>query len=554
MSDDLLKLVRKNIRALEPYHSARFLMKEKQGISFLDANECPYEPLPGVRGYSHYPDQQPSALVQGLAGLYDVGEDNLLVTRGADEGIEILVRTFCEPGHDHVLISSPTFPIYEHCAHVQGCEIKDVPLLADQGFQLDVKKILSAANKKTKLVFVCSPNNPTGNLMQAEDIKALAKGLKGRSLVVVDETYLNYTDQESLAGSIAELPNIVVLRTISKSHAAAGLRCGALIAHESLIPEIRKLLAVYPFPRPMIDAANEILKTKNIQRLDGKRQEIIVRRNWFIEELEKCVKVQEVFPADANFVLARFEDKKAVFDGAKKAGILVRDLSSHPMMQNCLRIAIGREQDMQTLLAVIKGDDLPQASRRKATVTRKTKETAITVSVDLDKAEPVRIETGVGFYDHMLEQVARHGGFSLTLECDGDLEIDAHHTIEDCAIALGQALREALGDKAGIERYGFVVPMDESIAEVTLDLSGRFYLDFDGDLPMEHIGEFPSDMVKHVFYSICENLKANCHIKVRGENTHHMAEACFKGFGRALGQAIRQSGSKESLPSTKGAL
>lgn len=208
---------------------------------------------------------------------------------------------------------------------------------------------------------------------------------------------------------------------------------------------------------------------------------------------------------------------------------------------------------MARLLAALKGEvAAAETGHRTAAVTRRTKETSIDVKVDLDAVSPVRIATGIGFYDHMLEQVAKHGGFSLVLECEGDLEIDGHHTIEDCAIALGEALKQALGDKRGIGRYGFTVPMDEALAEVAVDLSGRFFLKFDGTFPADKVGDLPTDMVAHVFRSVCENLGANCHIKVTGENSHHMVEACFKGFGRALRQAVRREG--DVLPSTKGVL
>jgi imidazoleglycerol phosphate dehydratase HisB len=152
----------------------------------------------------------------------------------------------------------------------------------------------------------------------------------------------------------------------------------------------------------------------------------------------------------------------------------------------------------------------------------------------------------------MLDQIAKHGGFSLELECDGDLHIDPHHSVEDCAIALGQAIRGALGDKRGIGRYGFFLPMDESLVQVALDFGGRFYLDFKADFPESHVGDLPCDMVPHVFYSLAEHMQANLHIAVTGENTHHMVEACFKGFGRALRQAIRIEGTE--MPSTKGTL
>jgi imidazoleglycerol-phosphate dehydratase/histidinol-phosphatase len=189
---------------------------------------------------------------------------------------------------------------------------------------------------------------------------------------------------------------------------------------------------------------------------------------------------------------------------------------------------------------------------RTATVVRKTRETDIRVRVNLDRTAPVAIATGIGFYDHMLEQVARHGGFALELTCVGDLQIDEHHTVEDCALALGQALREALGDKVGIARFGFVLPMDEARAQVAIDLSGRAYAVFEGKFGRESVGGLPTELVPHFFRSLADALGAAVHVQVQGDNSHHMVEACFKATGRALRQAVRIEGTE--LPSSKGVL
>ena len=189
--------------------------------------------------------------------------------------------------------------------------------------------------------------------------------------------------------------------------------------------------------------------------------------------------------------------------------------------------------------------------RRTATVRRVTKETSITLNINLDR-EGAEIDTGIAFFDHMLEQVARHGGLALSVSCEGDLEVDSHHTIEDVCLALGEGLREALGDKRGIGRFGFEVPMDETRAGVWIDLSGRPYAVFEGEIPGERVGDFPVEMCSHAFRSIAESLKAALHVKVEGENAHHMIESCFKAFGRALRMASRIEG--DALPSTKGVL
>ena len=192
--------------------------------------------------------------------------------------------------------------------------------------------------------------------------------------------------------------------------------------------------------------------------------------------------------------------------------------------------------------------DAPRVAR----VVRRTRETQIEVAIDLDRAAEPRIETGLGFFDHMLEQLGKHGGFALELTCEGDLHIDEHHTVEDSALALGQALREALGDKRGIGRYGFTLPMDEALASAALDFSGRPYFVFEGRFTRESVGQLATELVPHFFRSLCETAGLNLNLKVQGENDHHQVEACFKVVARALRQAIRRDGF--DLPSTKGTL
>jgi len=189
---------------------------------------------------------------------------------------------------------------------------------------------------------------------------------------------------------------------------------------------------------------------------------------------------------------------------------------------------------------------------RQSEITRNTRETKIKVSLDLDAVSEPNINTGLAFFDHMLEQIGKHGGFALQIHAEGDLHIDEHHTIEDTAIVLGQALREALGDKRGIGRYGFTLPMDETLASAALDFGGRAYLVFDGSFQRERVGDFPTELVEHFFRSLCESAALNLNLKVTGDNDHHKIEACFKAFARALRQAIRREGN--ALPSTKGTL
>ena len=211
-------------------------------------------------------------------------------------------------------------------------------------------------------------------------------------------------------------------------------------------------------------------------------------------------------------------------------------------------LLVRRDGDaQQTWPAVVR-----ELTARRASVERITRETRITVAVDLDAAAPVSIATGIGFFDHMLEQLAKHGGFAMSLSCQGDLAIDEHHTVEDCALAIGEALRKALGSKLGIHRYGFLLPMDEARVQVAIDLSGRAYAVFEGRFGRQEVGGLPTELVPHFFRSLADSLGAAVHISVTGENSHHMVEACFKGVGRALRQALRREG--RDLPSTKGVL
>jgi histidinol dehydrogenase len=233
-------------------------------------------------------------------------------------------------------------------------------------------------------------------------------------------------------------------------------------------------------------------------------------------------------------------------DGARKLADATARLARLEGLEAHARAADVRLEKNDEALAA------PVIRRRRAEVVRETKETKIAVVVDLDKQTPPKVDTGVGFYDHMLAQVAQHGGFELDLKCKGDLEIDTHHTIEDCALALGQALKQALGERRGIARFGFLLPMDETEAKVSIDLGGRPYLVFDGKFGAPLLGEYPTEMTEHAFRSLSQAMGASIHVAVQGENDHHKTEACFKAFGRALRQAIAIE--SDTLPSTKGVI
>jgi imidazoleglycerol-phosphate dehydratase/histidinol-phosphatase len=264
--------------------------------------------------------------------------------------------------------------------------------------------------------------------------------------------------------------------------------------------------------------------------IDGGR-DLNINEEWISDEQKKLLKQEGVpyFPeGDPDLTIEENEGKLQLLKGDEE---------------------LVSSEDWETLV------DFITKEARKASIQRKTNETDINIDVNLDGTGKADISTGLKFFDHMLDQIARHGLVDLTLKCDGDLEVDEHHTIEDVAIALGEVITKALGNKKGIERYGFVLPMDEAQATVALDLSGRPYLVFEGTFKREYVGDFPTEMIKHFFYSLAMNLKATIHVSFAGENDHHKIEACFKGFARTLKMAIEQNGRIENLvPSSKGTL
>jgi imidazoleglycerol-phosphate dehydratase/histidinol-phosphatase len=292
---------------------------------------------------------------------------------------------------------------------------------------------------------------------------------------------------------------------------------------------------------------------------------------------------EENFQVCQNFLLELFQSQKIEFEDVfvcphwdhdncdcrkPRTGLLTQFLAANTLdLVNCAVVG-DRQTDMEFAEHLgLRGipvslDNAEQTwadvvtvltpNQRIASDKRVTHETSVEVSVNLDQTTPIAIDTGLGFFDHMLEQIAKHGGFALRLKCVGDTNVDEHHTIEDTAITLGKALRLALGEKRGIARFGYLLPMDESEARVSLDLSGRAYCKFDGDFPRDRVGQLPTEMVRHFFQSLADSLGATIHISVVGENTHHMVEACFKAVGRTLRQAIQIE--NDNLPSTKGVL
>jgi histidinol-phosphate aminotransferase len=347
----VLDLARAEIRALQPYSSAR--MEASGGEVLLNANESAWAPTGDVGlGCNRYPQPQPPELLAALAAIYGVREEQLLVARGSDEAIDLLVRAFCRAGKDAILIQSPTFGMYSVCARIQDAAVIDVPLTVD--FSLDVDAVLSALTPAVKLVFICTPNNPTGQSVPRTSIERLARELAGRALLVVDEAYVEFSESGSVAGLIDRHENLAVLRTLSKAWALAGARIGSLLANAEVIAMLRRILPPYPLPSPCVDAA--LMTLSGWGQANAHERIAIVReqRALMRDQLARLPGVREVLPSQANFLAVRFDDACAMYQRLLAAGIVVRDVRRYPGLHDALRITIGTPAENESVLAVLR--------------------------------------------------------------------------------------------------------------------------------------------------------------------------------------------------------
>jgi histidinol-phosphate aminotransferase/imidazoleglycerol-phosphate dehydratase/histidinol-phosphatase len=538
------QLARPEILALPPVDIAGAPV---DGLIRLNANENPFPPLvAGDAAINRYPEPQPDALRRRMATLYGVEAGELWVTRGSDDAIDLLIRAFCRPGLDKVAIVEPTFSAYAQFARIQGADIISARL-AD-GFIFDEKLVLEAiGSERPKLLFLCAPNNPTGTVVARESVLTLAEALPC-TLVVVDEAYGEFSCLPSLAGDIGSAPNLVVLRTLSKAYGLAGARVGCAIGRPDLIDLLSRVSPPYPLPLPSIEMALSALRPERMATHRQRIAAILDERARLAAELAKIREILSVAEG-GNFLFLTVENPEGLARRLAEAAIAVRFRPN--AVPGGVRVSVGTREENDALLAMF-GIEPPSLAERRGLIVRETKETSISVSLNLDAAQPRIIETGMAFFDHMLDQLASHGGFSLIAGCQGDLAVDAHHSIEDVGIALGLGLAQALADKRGISRFGFALPMDETEAQVLIDLSGRAYTRFEGSFASERVGDVPTQMIPHFFRSLADGLGAAVHVKVEGNNDHHQVEACFKAFGRALRTAIARDG--QEIPSTKGRL
>jgi len=349
----VLDLARADLRALRPYQPGAW----EPGMTRLNANESPWRlpSDPTERGLNVYPPPRPAELREALARYYRQPADRLLVTRGSSEAIDVVIRGFCQAGRDSILVTPPSFDMYRVYATIQAAAIQTAPLRIGESFAFDLDKVLAAVDNSTRIVFVCSPNNPTGTIAPKSAIAELARALAGRALLVVDAAYQEYAEDQGLDALLERHDHVVVLRTLSKFVALAGARCGALIANRAVIGFLENVLPPYTFPTTSIEVVLAALREDSLAVARERIAIIRSERQRLSEALERMAGVLEVYPSQANFILVRLEDRDAFVDAARRAGVLVRIFSGDPTLKDCVRITIGRPEDNTKLIAGVTG-------------------------------------------------------------------------------------------------------------------------------------------------------------------------------------------------------
>lgn len=352
MMDNTLvsQLARPELLAMTPYQSARRI--GGSGDTWLNANESPYANT--QPGYNRYPEFQPSELIDNYARYAKLNPSQVLASRGADEAIELLIRTFCTPAKDSITICPPTYGMYAISAATCNVAVNTVPLTPQ--WQLDEQ--LTERLNGSSLVFICNPNNPTGSTLLPEQIEPIVAALCERCIVVVDEAYIEFSPQLSMASLIEKYDNLVVLRTLSKAFGLAGLRCGFMLANEEIINLCKKVIAPYPISAPVAEIASDALSLGGIQKMSSQVAQLNQLNQRFCTALENIDGVEAIYQSGANFVLVRFADD-SWFNALGEAGIVVRNQTHVATLQRCLRFSIGNEVEMNRL-----SDTLIEISKR----------------------------------------------------------------------------------------------------------------------------------------------------------------------------------------------
>ncbi len=352
-------LVRPEILAMNPYQSARGTAAA-DGI-LLNANEAPrtllQRPEWVALALNRYPVPQPRALTDRMAALYQVRSGQVLVTRGSDEGIDLLLRVFCRPGKDAIIECPPCFGMYRIAANIQGAEIIEVARDIENKLRPDIEELCRtiAENRAARLVFLTSPNNPTGDLIDRPDLEKVLQSCGNHSLLVLDEAYIEFCSADSASDLLAQWPNLVVLRTLSKAWGAAGLRCGAVLASPEIIGLLQRVMAPYPLSAPSIDAALTITSSDVKASQSEMLKDIASAKNTLLANLATYDWIEQIWPGEANFVLLRVDDAGSLAGFCADQGLRIRDFNSQPMLERCVRITIGSKDDMAALQTTLTG-------------------------------------------------------------------------------------------------------------------------------------------------------------------------------------------------------
>jgi histidinol-phosphate/aromatic aminotransferase/cobyric acid decarboxylase-like protein len=443
---------------------------------------------------NEYPHGGYPRIQEAVADYAGVEPENVVLGAGADDLIMLVARAYAGAGDTVSVPPSPTYPLFRIAAQLAGADVGD---------------------DDPVLTFICRPGNPTGALDPIPSVRPLA----------VDEAYFEYADDPGAVGLIDD--DVVVIRTFSKLFALAGARIGYALASRDVAAELNARQSPAPVSTLSVALALAALASPPDVR------PVIEERERLAEELRALG--FEPVPSRANFVYVPLADPDAAGEQLLAAGCVAR------VFEHGIRISVRDREDDDVLLAALAGE--PRTQERQTRHVRATAETTLRVRLALDGASRVRVGTGAGLYDHLLEQLAFHAGLDLVLEGSGDLETGEHHTAEDAAIALGEALDRALGDRKGIARYGdAVVPMDDARATAAVDLGGRRH----ANIALEH----DPGLAKHLLTSFADSARIALHVESTGDDSHHVAEAAFKATGRALRSAIRTE--SDVLPSTKG--
>jgi len=341
---DLNILVRESVRSLKPYSSARDeYVSDGSEMIFLDANENPFD-----NGVNRYPDPYQRSLKTVLAKQKGVSESNILLGNGSDEVLDLIYRAFCEPNQDNIITLPPTYGMYKVLAGINAVENREMLLTAD--FEPDVNKILSEIDKKTKLIFICSPNNPTGNSFKKSGVQKILESFKG--LVVVDEAYIDFSSQESWLSQLRKYPNLIVTQTLSKAYGLAGIRLGICFASEGIISILNKIKP--PYNVNQLTQERALDRVLNQESVQVEVQQILKERNSLIQALQNLSFVEKTYPTDANFVLAKVDDANQRYQQLLERQVVVRNRNTQPLCENTLRFTVGTPEENKKLIAILK--------------------------------------------------------------------------------------------------------------------------------------------------------------------------------------------------------